>query len=244
MVHDVPGQTFDIGKEVGLRNARETITMPPMKISAQITLGEYKLYMAMLKRDSSEAAYRRQLPDSTIGLPENFHEYLSNPYYEAFPAVGVSWDNALNYFRWRTVLANKDSICDTIYRLPRVTEWVAARRYFKTKKSLAGEIDSLYADWTICTTDESPLDYSRKPSLKIVLDYTEFAKPGDPQVFKRKAVMGRSYHYHLEELYEYRRLSYYQDHGYPFIAFRYVIEVLSPQEMKRSQLLHLWKLPS
>ena len=55
--------------------------------------------------------------------------------------------------------------------------------------------------------------------------------------------MGRSYHYHLDDLYQYRRYSYYETHGYPYIAFRFVIAVLTPAERKRSELLHYWKLP-
>ena len=114
----VPAQEFDVAAEVGLKNVHETIDMPAFTIGEQITLGEYKDYLAMIQQESSESFYKTQLPDSSIGLPENYLQYMTDPRYEEFPAVGVSWDNALNYLRWRTILANKDTVCDTIYRLP------------------------------------------------------------------------------------------------------------------------------
>jgi hypothetical protein len=194
-----------------------------------------------MKRDSSAAFYRSQFPDSAMALPEIYRQYISGDKYDNYPVVGVSWDNAMNYLRWRTINANKDRIYDTIYRLPVLSEWIAAYNYFQTTKTLKEEMSGDFSDWTLNLKDESTFDINLKYGY-LDAENIYYALPSDPPVLKRKIAVGSSFHYGQLHLSEFQ--SYYEFHGYAHISFRYVIEVrtLEQRMAKKSSLLKLWGL--
>ncbi len=239
----IPEQHFDIFAEMGNGKLADSITTQSFEISPQVLYWEYKKYLAMVKRDSSEAFYRSQLPDSTMALPEIYREYMTDSKYDNYPVVGISWDNALNYLRWRTINANKDKIYDTIYRLPMMSEWVAAYRYFKTHPTLKDEMNHDYSDWTMNTKDESIYTFGKLHFKD--LEYIYFAPASDAPVMKRKLAVGNSFHFGLKHLIEYFGPYYYEFHGYSHISFRYVIVTIPPGEMadqKKYGLLKVWGL--
>lgn len=230
----VPEQTFDIWREMGAERLHDTVTVKSFAISPQVRYWEYKEYLEAVKKDSSAAFYKSQLPDSSMALPEQYHEYLNNTVYDFYPVVGVSWDNASNYLHWLTVKANKDTILDTIYRLPKVSEWVAANHYFKYKEFETLGWNRDYADWTLNAKDESFYEYYFRDRYGFN-DYTYDALADDPHVMKRKVVMGNSFHYSQHKLLDFYSWSYYEDQGYAYISFRYVKKVLTQSEMEQER---------
>lgn len=237
----IPEQTFDIWTEMGTERLHDTVTVKSFDISPQIRYWEYKEYLAAVKKDSSAAFYKSQFPDSTMALPEQYRIYLNSSEYDSYPVAGVSWDNASNYLHWLTVKANQDTILDTIYRLPKVSEWVAANRYFKDKNYASLGWNKDYADWTLNAKDESFYEYYFRDRYGLN-DYTYDALPDDAPVLKRKVVMGNSFHYSQHKLLDFYSWSYYENHGYAHISFRYVKKVLTKAEMEQEQSRKLKQL--
>ena len=70
----------------------------------------YLEYLHYVEKDSSRSFYLSQLPDTTCWLKEFAPEdsvseyswdYLRSPVYRYFPLVGVSYEQAMNYCKWR-----------------------------------------------------------------------------------------------------------------------------------------------
>ena len=107
------------------------------------------LYYAL--KDSGEAYYYRMLPDTLVWAQRNLpnpqlssldltEKYFRAPEYHSFPVVGISYQQAQEYARWRsavvTQLLNKPEELQkrglrgkkimVEYRLPTEEEWIAA----------------------------------------------------------------------------------------------------------------------
>jgi formylglycine-generating enzyme required for sulfatase activity len=104
-------------------------------------------YLYHIKRDSSDSFYLSQLPDSTcwqVGLQpkdsinKEVYDYFRNVSFRHWPVVGISYDQAVNYCKWRGdvvtrnfkygKLSNKyrrleDYDIVVEYRLPTKEEW-------------------------------------------------------------------------------------------------------------------------
>lgn len=99
-------------------------------------------YLHFLQRDSSSTVYLRALPDTTvwdaIDTTGHFKEhYLSDPAYRHMAVVGISYEQAQDYCRWRTAAVNagiekksaEQGQAPThrfLFRLPTVEEWELA----------------------------------------------------------------------------------------------------------------------
>lgn len=106
-------------------------------------------YLHFIRRDSSAAIYRAQLPDSTgwqpVPDPEQTappQSYFRAPAYRYHPATGVSYEQARAYCRWRSAVVNRsyfqgaefrkqhpelrDYDVTVEYRLPTEAEWEQA----------------------------------------------------------------------------------------------------------------------
>lgn len=63
-------------------------------------------YVYYLKRDSSNATYIAELPDTTVWLVYNdtakYESYLRHESFRYFPIVGITHQQAQNYCRWRS----------------------------------------------------------------------------------------------------------------------------------------------
>lgn len=107
----------------------------------------YLEYLYYAKKDSIESFYLEQLPDTTCWLSgfkptdsvSNYVEqYFRHPGYRYFPVVGISYEQALNFCKWRgqavtqfvkehlnekkySHLAQYEILVE--YRLPTVDEW-------------------------------------------------------------------------------------------------------------------------
>ncbi|WP_426491114.1 formylglycine-generating enzyme family protein [Hymenobacter sp. 102] len=106
-------------------------------------------YLHFIRRDSTLAHYRAQLPDSTgwqpVPDPEQAttpQSYFRAPAYRYHPATGVSYEQARAYCRWRSAVVNRsyfqgaefrkqhpelrDYDVTVEYRLPTEAEWEQA----------------------------------------------------------------------------------------------------------------------
>ncbi|HEX8427614.1 MAG TPA: SUMF1/EgtB/PvdO family nonheme iron enzyme [Hymenobacter sp.] len=106
-------------------------------------------YLHFIRRDSALTFYNTQLPDSTTWRPvptpeqkEAPQSYFRQPAYYYFPAVGVSYEQALAYCRWRSIMVNRgyfqsagfrkqhpelrDYEVKVEFRLPTEAEWQVA----------------------------------------------------------------------------------------------------------------------
>ncbi|MGE0560575.1 MAG: formylglycine-generating enzyme family protein [Flavobacteriales bacterium] len=125
----------------------------------EITNFNWQEYLTWLekKHGKKAAAYKNALPDTMVwkdneGNNELYVKYyFSHPAYREYPVVGISYEQAINFCKWRTeqvkelfktkALTDKKNIYPSNfeYRLPTKEEWEAAAKIGysqKTKKQL------------------------------------------------------------------------------------------------------------
>ncbi len=216
-------------------------TKNTFEISSQIKLSEYKEYLFDIKQDSSELFYISQLPDTSICNFSNIDLYLNDKELQEEPVIGISWESAMNFCKWKTIEENGDKI-EFIYRLPFISDWIFAYNFLQNS-GIANDINKNYSDWLLNSKDESA--YSLLHNLN--MDYIYFAKANDPPVLKRKVYIGNSF------LYKQTNLGYnfygYSNIGYPQVGFRCVKNYLNDSVLNNkysieSILLEYWNLES
>lgn len=107
----------------------------------EITNIHWLEYLHYLKKDSSQIVYTRALPDTSVWLRFNndstkWKHYLRYPGYRTYPVVGVSYEQADDYCRWRSNTVNHRLEDPEIrkrenipvgfqfnFRLPTIEEW-------------------------------------------------------------------------------------------------------------------------
>lgn len=224
--YSIPKQELNLYKMIGNDNKKWLQTIKAFEISKQVTLKEYKEYLASIKKDSSETFYRSQLPDSSIGTKTIRDKYLNDKQYEEFPVLGISWDNAMNYCKWKTLKENNDTL-RIVYRLPHCSEWLAAFNYLENNKQ-KHDLNKNYSDWSLATYDESfyAFDQNDEP-INFFFDHFYFHTSNESRVLKRKRVIGNNYFYQQDKHFmDYS--SFYANEGYKYIGFRCVKEQLVP----------------
>ncbi len=115
-------------------------------------------YLHYIKEDSSAQFYASSLPDTTLiikifpnGEILNNANYIKNVTFRYFPLVGVSYEQAANYCKWRSVIVTNKWSAEKIlntkkyklnYRLPTVNEWIkiAAENGYNSLKPTDTEI--------------------------------------------------------------------------------------------------------
>lgn len=205
-----PGNDIDRNNKINYK-----LGLDSFEISNQITYREYKIYLSVIKRDSSYLHYLKQLPDSTITSKENYREYTLGEQYDSYPVIGISWEAAENFCKWTTIKQNKNEI-KFLYRLPKLSEWLNAFNYLGEHK-IVHDFGKDFSDWTLSTYFE----YYNSINNDFVYDIYYEAKENDPPRLKRKIAMGDSYLYQKENLYNHWR-GFYSFKGYRQIAFRIV----------------------
>lgn len=121
---------------------------------AEISNLHWLEYLHFMRQDSSEAFYQSQKPDSMVlarwlrAQPDSADEvyvryYFRYPGFRYFPLVGITYEQASNYCRWRTAKVRENYLQSAkfrkkhrkllrqyevaiSYRLPTVAEWEAA----------------------------------------------------------------------------------------------------------------------
>lgn len=241
-MYPIETQSIDLqGLMGGIKG--DSMTVSGFEISELITYGEYKNYLSNIKSDSSYAFYLTQLPDSNMCLENCYTAYITSTKFDSFPVVGISWEAAMNYCKWKTLQQNEKGRIKHIYRLPTVQEWVTA--YHSAHRPL--DMNQYYSDWLLNTKDESI--YSRRNSSEhrnTLLKQVYFAKDEDLKVFKRKVVMGNSFLFQKEKLIDFYKFSYYSFEGYRHVSFRMVKETETDKAQNQknhfSGMLKFWNL--
>jgi hypothetical protein len=236
-LYSIPKQTIDPIKILGPKSTEFrysdnktpkslNLDMNAFDISSLVTYGEYKEYLKGIKKDSSAKFYLSQMPDSSMCVKESYEEYITSNTYDSFPVLGISWEAAMNYCRWKTIQNKKDSI-QYIYRLPCESEWLEAYCYLNTD-SFKNDFSQNYSDWLLNAYYEDVMDYikSNISNHWANFDYIYFAKKSEPPVLKRKCVIGDSYLFKLETLADYGEMYYYSFEGYRQVGFRFVKEIV------------------
>jgi len=234
-LYSIPKQTIDPFKilgptstEFGYKNAKAPISMKldmdAFEISSLVTFGEYKEYLAVIKKDSSSAFYLSQMPDTTMCTKGVYKAYTSGNDFDSDPVVGISWEAAMNYCRWKTMQNNKGDI-NYIFRLPCESEWLDACNYLNTK-SEKNDLSQNYSDWLLNTYDEDAFGHIKTTDTNhwSYFDYIYFADKKGPHVLQRKSVIGDSYLFKLANLADYMEFFYYEYQGYRQVGFRVVKE--------------------
>ena len=120
-----PNQVFVQGGRAVLGTYEEDVFFTHDNVERTVTVQSFYLdqteianihwleYLFYIQRDSSEAFYLSALPDTTVWEKELAYNtpyvsnYLRYPGFRYYPGVGVSWNQAVDYCRWRTEAVNK-----------------------------------------------------------------------------------------------------------------------------------------
>lgn len=70
----------------------------------EITNLHWAEFLHYLKRDSTDIVYSKMLPDDTK-LPKE--DYFTNPFFRFYPVVGITYEQAEAYCKWRTRVVNE-----------------------------------------------------------------------------------------------------------------------------------------
>ena len=94
-------------------NVERTVTVQSFFLDqTEIANIHWLEYLHYIQRDSSETYYQSALPDTTVWEKELAFNtpyesnYLKYPGFRYYPVVGVSWEQAVDYCRWRTEAVN------------------------------------------------------------------------------------------------------------------------------------------
>ncbi len=238
----IPTQTINLYKLLAYQNKTFTSTIKEFEISEQVTYKEYKEYLSSVKKDSSEEFYLIQLPDNSIGSIEVYKRYLTHHEYDNSPVIGISWESAMNFCKWKTIKDNNKHL-QFIYRLPNCSEWLAAYSYLSEKK-IRNTLNKNFSDWLINTKDETYHFIDTYPlSEKFIFDDVWLHKPDESLTLKRKQVIGNSYLYQQKYLLAHK-FSFYANEGYRQVSFRYVkVSLLDSVNFKfNNSILNYWGL--
>lgn len=203
--------------------------LPSFEATPFITLGEYKQFLET--RAAKGSGKDSLMPDRSIASTEAYEKYMQRKKYESYPAVGVSWQNALEYCIWRTQMENPDSGIVFIYRLPYKLEWEQMALYADSALKKF-EINRHYAEWIMASFDESALSLLGNLNNAYTFEYLYLAGKSDPQVLKRMCIYGKSFlSNHQKNLYG------YSDQGYRDVGFRMVKEYVNVPGRKPSPVV-------
>ncbi len=185
------------------------------EISDLITVGEYKVFLEAMYKDSGETVYNKYVPQPTLNEKSIIDTFWSVSSFGAEPAIGITWESAKAYCNWIGKIQQNDN--NYSYRLPNVYEWCI---YSNQSNQLNLKNYSFYSEWTINAMDESL--YEINPKQNPINSYEYEHSKDDPQVMKRKIVLGDNFMEKFEFPFNAAVRSYYADEGYRTIGFRVV----------------------
>lgn len=231
-MNKVPNQQIRLGEFFGEKPSDSTITnIPAFEISKFITLERYLNFVNQAKKDSLFSNLKLNI-DSSMCSPECYSEYLSTKSFLKHPAMGVTWDAAMNYAKWLTIKENKGDSITFLYRLPTAIEWAAALIQFDEKL----DQDNFYADWLLNNRQEGYYINGESKPFYFYVDLFDYDHPA----LQRKSVIGKSFFYQRDAYYKYNYPNYYSFRGYNHIGFRLV--KVTAKDNLFDEVLTFWKL--
>jgi formylglycine-generating enzyme required for sulfatase activity len=234
----IPSQAIDFSRYLSHKMKNAPIeTIPAFDISGFVTYGEYKVYLQAIAQDSSKAFVLRQQPDSSIApQAEIYAAYVHSDLYDAEPVVGIRWESAMAYCKWKTLQDNPAGSLSFVYRLPTLKEWLSAYTYYE-QYHLPTDMNDHFADWLLDSYYFNWYDFFAGAS------YFPFVAIEDTySAWKRRMTIGNSYVY-SEPSVLYYGFWQFSDTGKRHLGFRIVKEPIAanPQSVSRSLAIH-WKL--
>lgn len=217
--YKIPEQDLDLNKLIGDTLNKGVSCVNSFEISSLVTFKEYKEYLKEIKKDSTEEFYYKQLPDSSISPLNVWNEYITSKEYDRYPVLGLSWESAMNYCKWKTLKETVNDSLSFFYSLPYLSEWLAAK-YYLDLKNVKHDFSKNYSDWLIVAFDESFYNYMRE---NFTYDYLYNYLKSDPRALKRKRIIGNSYLFNGLKQKHYG----YADKGYRYVGFRYVKRIFT-----------------
>lgn len=186
----------------------QSVKIEDFIITPFVTVGEYKTYLKAVKKDSSAAFYKSQLPQSMVINEELVSELLADTKLQNQPMPGISWQAAKNYCHW---LSKKESTT-IAYDLPWLSELLAFEQQYPSDKT------SILSSWTLNSIDESLKEVGK------VFDYqNKIDEHNTSRALKRRVIYGESYHQKFRyESKDYNVPYEYQDSCSRFVGFRMV----------------------
>jgi hypothetical protein len=235
----IPEQHLNLFEMVGDTVRTGIDTTKEFEVSDFITFGEYKTYLNAIKQDSSADFYLSQFPDSNITIDDKIYStYITDKSYDKYPVLGISWDNAMNYCKWKTLRANKKDTIEFLYRLPTLSEWLTAYQYYKANNK-KHDFNEKYSDWLLNAFEESFVIWGDKSTFKNYYNYEYYHKKNGTFVSKRKLIIGSSYLYENNHVFSNHKYGL-ADEGYRHVAFRIVKVKISDYNIK--SLFKYWEL--
>lgn len=204
-----------INNDFALVRRPKHVQVNAFEISKQVTLKEYKVFLEAMRAEHGDDYYRSLLPDTTIGTAEQYNQYLTDPAFNDFPVVGVSWNNAMRYCAWLSLEENDGLAMAYYYRLPTRSEWLSACNFLSDKKG--NDFNKNYADWLMNAYFENAYSF--------VHDLNPDVRPPSDDMeanAKRKLYAGNSYHTFFQDPASFTNSYEYYTSGLPFLGFRRV----------------------
>ena len=240
--YTIPQQKLDLYGLLGDTSKKAYYVVKNTEISDFVTFKEYKQYLFAVKRDSSEKFYLTQLPDTSITIDKSaYAKYITESIYDNYPVVGISWDNAMNFCKWKTLRDNLRSNVQFVYRLPNCSEWLAAYYYLEENK-IENDFNKNYSDWLLNTKvdkqdfipnmvtftdkDEKETAYFFKYD-KVFMFYSKISSSFLPD----KCVLGNSFLYQKPVLKNHFYYRYLSNKGYKHIGFRLVKDYFATSQI-------------
>lgn len=223
--HLIPSRVINVYELIDDTSRVYNSTVEEFEVSDFVSLKDYKSYLKSIKKDSSKTFYLSQLPDSNILRDKrDYRKYLKYKKYEKHPAVGISWENAINYCKWKNIQDNSTKNNEFIYRVPELKEWYIAYRYLDVR-NLHSDFNYKYSEWLINEyyenmfrfmeyIAESPVKYDTSFNYENT-DFDYYSR------ISRKLVVGNSF---LSQGTNYNLLHrvFYANQGYRYVAFRII----------------------
>ena len=194
------------------------------EVSPFITLKQYKSFLNAVKTDTSFHYSDSLLIDSSICSDSCYSEYISNKSVLNHSVVGVSWQSALAFCKYKTIQENDSNTIEFLYRLITIEEWGSMYK-FLGKKS---DQNKLYSYWTLDNFEESSYGrYLNSPGERyehiLNQSYRYMAEEADPPVLHRKRIIGQSFDHQASTIeFSYRQKYAYSFTGYKDLGFRIV----------------------
>ena len=185
------------------------------EISDLITVGEYKVFLEAMYKDSGETIYNKYVPQPTLNEKTIIDTFWSNMNFDKEPAIGITWESAQAYCKWSE--KSQQPATNYAYRLPNIYEWCI---YSHESSLLDLKNYGYYSEWTINAMDESM--FRANPKQNPINSFEYKHTKDDPKVLKRKIALGNNFMEKFKFPFDAAVRSYYADEGYRTIGFRVV----------------------